>query len=203
MMKKKIAIFGGTFNPIHLGNVRLAMAFQERFQFDKILLIPTKIPPHKQAPDLAPDKHRYHMCRLAVKDAPCFEVSDIELKRKTKSYTYDTLAELKSLYEDAEFFLIMGSDMFLTFLQWYRADEMLSMATLLTAAREPGEMEILAQYQKKLEQKGGKSFILDVAPMVISSTEIRGRVKAGKTLTGYLDEEVIRYIGEHKLYADE
>ena len=64
-------------------------------------------------------------------------------------------------------------------------------------------MEILAQYQKKLEQKGGKSFILDVAPMVISSTEIRGRVKAGKTLTGYLDEEVIRYIGEHKLYADE
>ena len=77
------------------------------------------------------------------------------------------------------------------------------MATLLTAAREPGEMEILAQYQKKLEQKGGKSFILDVAPMVISSTEIRGLAKAGKTLTGYLDEEVIRYIGEHKLYADE
>ena len=151
---------------------------------------------------MAPDKHRYHMCRLAVKDYPCFEVSDIELKRKTKSYTYDTLAELKSIYEDAELFLIMGSDMFLTFMQWYRAAEMLSMATLLTAAREPGEMKMLVQCQQKLEQKGGKSFILDVAPMVISSTEIRGWVKSGKSLAGYLDENVIRYINQHGLYAD-
>lgn len=199
---KKIAIFGGTFNPIHLGHIRLAMAFQERFQFDKVLLIPTEIPPHKQAPDLAPDKHRYQMCRLAVKDDPCFEVSDIELKRKTKSYTYDTLKRLKSVYEDAEFFLIMGSDMFLTFMQWYRAAEMLSMVTLLTAAREPDEMEMLVQCQRKLEQKGGKSFILDVAPMVISSTEVRERIRSGKSLTGYLDENVIQYIYEHGLYAD-
>ena len=200
MMKKKIAIFGGTFNPIHLGHVRLVTAFQERFQFDQILLIPTKIPPHKQAPDLAPDKHRYHMCQLAVKDYPYIEVSDIELKRKEKSYTYDTLSELKSKYPDADLFLIMGSDMFLTFLQWYRAKEMLSMATLLTAAREAGERKVLAQHQQELEQQGGKSLILDFEPMVISSTEVRKRIKSGQSLTGYLEDSVIRYIGEHGLY---
>lgn len=202
MMKKKIAIFGGTFNPIHLGHVRLVTAFQERFQFDQILLIPTKIPPHKQAPDLAPDKHRYHMCQLAVESYPYIEVSDIELKRKKKSYTYDTLSALKSKYPDVELFLIMGSDMFLTFLQWYRAKEMLSMATLLTAARESGEMKSLMQYQKELEQQGGKAFVLDAEPMVISSTEVRERIKSGQSLTGYLEESVIRYIGEHGLYAD-
>ena len=90
--------------------------------------------------------------------------------------------------------------MFLTFLQWYRAKEMLSMATLLTAAREAGERKVLAQHQQELEQQGGKSLILDLEPMVISSTEVRKRIKSGQSLTGYLEDSVIRYIGEHGLY---
>lgn len=200
MMKKKIAIFGGTFNPIHLGHIRLATAFQESIGFDKILLIPTKIPPHKQAPDLVAETHRYQMCRLAVQEHSRFEVSDIELKRTTKSYTYDTLTELQKIYPDAELFLIMGSDMFLTFTEWYRAEEMLSMVTLLTAARNPEETEALAQCKRELERRGGKAFVLDIAPMVISSTEVREQIKAGKMPTDCLDERVLRYIREHDLY---
>lgn len=196
---KKIGIFGGTFNPIHLGHTHLAAAYQERFCFDKILLIPTKLPPHKQVSDLADDTARLDMCRLAVRDLPYIEVSEIELKREGKSYTYDTLSALQTQYPDAAFYLIMGSDMFLTFRQWYRADEMLHMATLLTAPRKEGELALLKAEQKRLETAGGTAVIADIPVLEVSSTELRERFREGH-YDGPMDLAVLDYLKKKKIY---
>jgi len=200
---EKIAIFGGTFNPIHKGHRHLVEAYQSRFSFDRVLLIPTRIPPHKQVNDLAEDRHRLEMCRILAKELPFLEVSDIELKREEKSYTFDTLTELKKRYPNAVFYLIMGSDMFLTFRQWYRAEEMLGMAVLLTAAREPERMAELEQERQLQERMGGQAVVLDLPVWEISSTAIRGRIKQDLDTADLLDESVAAYIKEHRLYRDE
>ena len=131
------------------------------------------------------------------------EVSDIELKREEKSYTFDTLTELKKRYPNAVFYLIMGSDMFLTFRQWYRAEEMLGMAVLLTAAREPERMAELEQERQLQERMGGQAVVLDLPVWEISSTAIRERIKQDLDTADLLDESVAAYIKEHRLYRDE
>ncbi len=197
---EKIAIFGGTFNPIHKGHLHLVSAYQKRLSFDRILLIPTSIPPHKQVEELASDADRLAMCRLAAADYPFLEVSDIELKRHTKSYTFDTLMLLREQFPQARFYLIMGSDMFMTFRDWYRAAEMIPMVTVLTAARETENLAALEQERQKLEALGGQAMILDLPVWEISSTEIRRRIKTSENLSELLDDSVIAYIQENGLY---
>lgn len=103
--KLKIGIFGGAFNPVHNGHLNLAKHYLDELGLDKILFIPTNIPPHKSNEDFAGRKDRFNMLRLAIKPYDKFEVSDIEFKRDGKSYTYDTLLELKKIYKNAEFYL--------------------------------------------------------------------------------------------------
>ena len=112
--QKRIAMFGGTFNPIHNAHINLALAFIKKLKLDKLLLIPTGVPPHKTDLDIIYGEHRLNMCRLAVQDYKKIEVSDIEVKRGGKSYTADTLRQLKEIYPDSEFFVIMGADMYMT-----------------------------------------------------------------------------------------
>ncbi len=200
---EKIAVFGGTFNPIHRGHMHLVTEYQKAFSFDRVLLIPTRIPPHKQTKDLAADRHRLEMCRLAAEGLPFLEVSDMELKREEKSYTYDTLVELRRLYPGCTPYLIMGSDMFLTFRQWYRATEMLQMAVLLTAAREAEQMQALTAEKERIEQQGGQAFLLNIPVWEISSTEIRERLKNGLNTDDLLDERVAAFIRENGLYQAE
>ena len=197
---RKIGIFGGTFNPIHEGHIRLAAAYQKEMQFDKLLLIPTKIPPHKRVHHLASDAHRLEMCRIAAEKYPFLEVSDIEIRRDKKSYTYDTLADLAKEYPDSAFYLIMGSDMFLTFLSWYQAEKMLSMATLLTASRDERDTEALKTEKEKIEAKGGNAMVLGLPVFEVSSTEIRRRIREKENLTGLLDKKVEAYIKKNGLY---
>ena len=197
---KKIGILGGTFNPIHEGHLRLAVAYQKEMQFDKLLLIPAKIPPHKQVHHLAADECRMDMCRLAAEQYPFLEVSDIELRRDGKSYTYDTLTELAAIYPDSTFYLIMGSDMFLTFLSWYRAEEMLSMATLLTASREEQDTAALTAAKQKIAAKGGRAMILNLPVLAVSSTEIRQYIREHRDTAGLLTEKVAAYIQQRGLY---
>ncbi len=197
---KKIAVFGGTFNPIHLGHLHLISAYQKQYGFDRVLLIPTKLPPHKQANELAPDADRLEMCRLAAQAYPFLEVSELELRREGKSYTYDTLFALKQQEPDADFYLIMGSDMFLTFRQWYRWEELLTLATLLTAPRHPGEKAALEAEREQLCAVGGQAFVADIPVFEISSTALRNRIRGNLPCEEYLLPAVERYIREHRLY---
>ena len=141
----KIGIFGGTFNPVHQGHVHLAQQCVEELKLDKLLVIPTKQPPHKQAQELASGEHRAQMCRLAFAEIPQAQVSEMELHREGKSYTADTLTQLKQQFPQAQFYLIVGGDMFLTFHQWNRFEEILQGAALCAACRSQDELPKLQQ----------------------------------------------------------
>ena len=192
----KLGIYGGTFNPVHLGHVHLLRQVKELAGLDRILIMPDRVPPHKEAPDLASSEDRLAMVKLAFDGIDGIEVSELELKREGRSYTYLTIRDLKALYPDAELFLIMGADMLLTFDKWVNYEEILRNATLIAAAREDGEYAALLEKAKAL----GNARILPTRPLPMSSTDVRLAAKAGSDLSGMVPESVGRYIAEHDLY---
>ena len=199
---KKIAMFGGTFDPIHNGHISLAVQAANLLHLDEVLLIPTNIPPHKQM-YAAPGYHRLAMCKLAAKGWDFLTVSDRELRREGPSFTVDTLRELRTEYPDAKLFLIMGSDMFFTLEQWRESEEILRLAVICTGAREPGEFPRLEQHAQHLRDTYGAACeVLDIVVREVSSTEIRTRLARGETLSAILPEQVFGYIREHHLYLE-
>lgn len=199
----RIGIFGGTFNPPHSGHKRLAESMIKAACLDKVLIIPTFTPPHKQGSDLASETHRLNMCRLAFPESH-FEVSDLEIKRKGKSYTIDTVTELKKQYPDNELFLIIGSDMLLSFHKWYRFEEILRNVTLCVATRENDiSCEKLLFYAKDvLNLKDNEIIISPIEAFVCSSTDVRNRIKAGENTDSFLTGEVRKYIMDNNIYKD-
>lgn len=198
--KLRLALFGGTFNPIHNGHIHLALEWHQQIGFDKILLIPTNLPPHKEAHDLASNEDRLAMCRLVAKRHPIFEVSDLECRTGGVSYTVDTVEAMHRLYPDAVLYWLVGSDMLLTFDQWYRYRDILRGATLLAGARTAGEYESLSCKADQLCRDGGEILVRDIPPIDLSSTEIRRRVKYGEEISGLTDPAVAEYIRENGLY---
>ena len=199
----RIGIFGGTFNPPHKGHKRMALEMMKAASLNKMLIIPTFTPPHKNATDLATGKDRMKMCELLFSE-DCFTVSDIEMKREGKSYTVDTLTELKKIYPEDELFLIIGSDMLLSFDRWYRYEDILSMATLCVATRENEiSVEALSEYaETKLHLSKGEYILSEMSPMVCSSTDVRSMIKKGSDLSKVLTESVAEHIKEYDLYSD-
>jgi nicotinate-nucleotide adenylyltransferase len=203
----KIGVFGGTFNPPHKGHTRLVTEFCEKLRLDRVLIIPDKAPVHKSAEGLEPDTDRLKMCRLAFFDKR-FEVSDIEIKRDTDSYTVYTLREIKKMYPDDDLYLIIGSDMFLMFSRWYEYREILSMCTLCVASRcEEESLDELRRYSENelkipIDGLTGKGIIISpVEPFEISSTELRSLLKTGESTEKYLDGKVRKYIEDRGLYG--
>lgn len=199
----KIGIFGGAFNPIHNGHLALAKCYYDSLRLDRIIFIPTSVPPHKTSDYLLPQKDRLEMVRIAVEENSAFEVSDIEFKRKGKSYTYDTLSAVKRFYPDSELYLIIGSDQFLTFHLWYRYKEILDMVTLCTSAREnEQEKKELYDYAKSLDGlKREGYFIADYPVLKLSSSEIRDKIRNGEDISALVPEKVCHYIFEKGLYS--
>ncbi|MBC8569262.1 nicotinate-nucleotide adenylyltransferase [Zongyangia hominis] len=198
---RKIGIFGGTFNPIHRGHIHIARAFFEHLHLDSVLIIPTQVPVHKAPQGLISGEERLEMCRIAARNDPHFFVSAIEVERKEKSYTYLTIQRLRERYPDAALYLIMGSDMFLSFTTWYRYRDILQEATLCAAARKNRQQEELAACARRLREEGGRCVVLDLNVVDISSTELRARIQAGDDVSGYLDGAVEDYIRERGLYG--
>jgi len=196
---QKIAIFGGTFNPIHNGHIHLAKQFALQLGVDKVILIPTCVPPHKRARDLASAKDRLAMCCLAAAD-DLFEVSDIEIKRSGPSYTADTLCEMKLIYPHSEFYLITGEDMFLTLEKWYKSQTIFELATLCAAPRSSDGIEALCDYAGIMQQHGAKTIIENIEYLPVSSTMVRNAVKRGESIVGLVPTLVADYIAENKLY---
>lgn len=192
----KIGVFGGTFNPPHNGHVRLAKAAADELKLDKLLVIPSCIPPHKIAAKLADGQERLEMCRLAFGCDPRFEVSPMELERGSRSYTVETLRELKALYPDSELYFIVGSDMLESFDKWYLWQEILSLSVLCAASREEGYSPDLSRFGKLAE----RIKIITLDPLEVSSTQIRN--STGEVSSELLDPKVAAYIREHGLYDD-
>lgn len=176
----KLLVYGGSFNPPHLAHLRLAKLSYEKLRPDLALIVPAAVPPHKKLSADSPGAEmRMRLCELAFKELLGFELSDIELKRQNKSYTWETLEELKKLYAEAEIYLAIGSDMFLSFEKvWSRSDYILKNAGLLVLAREDEDIEAIRRYKLELEKKYSCSIdIINSPVMPMSSSEIRAELK--------------------------
>lgn len=199
----KIAVFGGAFNPVHIGHTQLVKLFDDKLHFDKILIIPSKVSPHKSSDGLICAEYRISMCRIAFAQQKNAEVSDIEQRRDGKSYTVDTLRELKAQYPNDELYLICGSDMFLTLHEWREPTEIFKLA-IICAAKRGNEQDaaILAQNQRLCEM-GAITELINLYIPDVSSTAIREKLRAKADCSDILNNRVLCYIKRFGLYLDD
>lgn len=193
----RIVVYGGSFNPPHLGHVEAARTVSAELAPDKFLIIPTNVSPHKMLAEGSPEpRARLEMCRLAFAGIPGAEISDMELQREGKSYTAQTVEELRRSYPDDELFLVMGTDMLLSFESWYRFEYLLENCTLAVLARDEDEdVQLIRQRDVLAEKYGAKVVILKHDPVAASSSDIRERLRFGigsKLLPDSVYSEIIR-----------
>lgn len=198
----KIAIYGGSFNPIHLGHTEIIKVLNEKYDFDKILVIPSKISPHKVNNSSVTCEQRLDMCKLSLKMIKNCEVSDIEIKRDGISYTFITLEELKKIYPKSEFYLICGSDMFLSLLKWKKPEKIFELAKIIGFIRDDEDLKVLEDYKLKLELMGAKVEICTAKIPPFSSTMVREAIKNGESFQKYVDKSVMDYISTNNLYRE-
>lgn len=195
----RIAIFGGSFDPIHSEHVRLVKDAVRVLKLDKLFVMPALSPPHKSR-KLAADEDRLAMCRLAFEGEEKVTVSDYEISRGGTSYTYLTCKEFKERYPSAELFFIVGTDMLRNFPTWKNPREILNCATLAVCSRGE-EKKSLKKDAALFKREFGKKFVvLNYEGKDVSSTKIRVLAGAGERLTPFVDEKVAKYIEENGLY---
>jgi len=197
----RIGIFGGTFNPPHIGHIQAAKQAVTALGLSKLLLVPAHAAPHKVMPPQSPTpQQRLEMLRIAVADCPELEVSDLELRREGVSYTADTVLALKQRYPGAELVLLMGADMFLSFQEWKNVDTILENAALGVFCRgEKGESAAIAAKKAEMEEQGAKIELVPNQVIPISSTQMR-RLLAFGCAEEFLPAGVGQYIRGNALY---
>lgn len=193
----KIGIFGGTFDPVHLGHLQLALSLSKIHSLDQVLWIPAKINPLKNTVPEA-DIHRLEMLKIALNPYPNFKILTLELEREGASFTIDTIRELKKTYTSDQLHLILGDDAIRHFMQWKEPEEIVKIAPPLIGERGPLlDLSFLSPEVRPFFQKGWtKTGIVD-----ISSTEVRDRLKKRVDCKGMAPPEVLDYIGLHHLYC--
>ena len=195
---KKTAIFGGTFNPPHIGHRFMLEGIARQSEIEKILIMPAKAPPHKSGVVVSAE-HRVNMCKMAFCGIEKCEISLEELNLPGKSYTVNTLHHLnkKGIKNPV---LVIGADSLVNFNKWYRYDEILALAELYVYKREGIDVAVLLSAKKELEKQGAKITILDICPPAVSSTDIRAAFGKVENLKSLLEPSVLKYINEHSLY---
>ena len=198
---ERIGIYGGTFNPPHVGHIQAAKQAVEALGLSRLIVIPDRIAPHKQIPEGSPaPEQRLEMLRLATADCDRIEVSDIELRREGPSYSYVTVQQLKAQYPDAELVLLMGTDMFLSFHSWMHPEIILENATLGVFYRgEKGEQADIEAQMAEMARQGYKVERVENNVINISSTQMR-RLLAFRCAGELLPQGVLDYIREYHLY---
>lgn len=196
----KTGIYGGSFNPVHNGHIHLAETAVKELRLDRLYLVPSKKSPHRSMAEYAPDSDRLEMLRLAVKEKDKLFVSDYEIKSDRVSYTIYTVEHFRREFPEDELFLLVGSDMLLSFDTWHRFDEILGSVTLCVVSRDSGDLPAL---KKKAEELGkyGKIIVSEASPTVISSSEVRKKIAKNEDFTCYLDKNVVQYIRSLGLYS--
>ena len=203
MIKKRIGIFGGTFNPPHIGHVRAAKAFSRQMELDQLLIIPDYIPPHKDyVGNVSPDD-RLNMCKIAFGDIDGSVISDIEIKRGGRSYTYITLEELRS--DGCELYLLVGTDMFITLDRWVHPEIIFNIADICCIRRESDEENTRIINEKAGQYKNlfdARIHFVDADVTEMSSTEIRKLITSDSS-EECLPESLLEYIRSEGLYNDQ
>lgn len=196
-----IGIYGGTFNPPHIGHIRAAQQAAQMMNLDRVLLIPTGISPHKAMPENAPTaQQRMQMLCIAAQNLPKLTVSDMELRREGISYTWETVCELKKRYPDAQFTLLMGTDMFLSFPTWKCADQIAQTVSLAVFYRgEKGERDAIDEQMPVVKEMGADVTIVRNDVTAISSTQLR-RLLAFGCADDFLPDGVVDFIRQNRLY---
>jgi nicotinate-nucleotide adenylyltransferase len=186
----KIGILGGTFNPVHIGHLILAEEAREKLGLERVIFVPTSLPPHKDNTGIAPAADRLKMLKLAVSSNKSFAVSDIEIRRRGRSYTIDTVKYFKSENSRDDFYFIAGSDLLDYLGKWKGLEEILSLVKFVAATR-PGY---------PLEKIPPSLQALPIRAVDVSGFEVRRCVKEGKSFRYLVPDKVFNYIKERKLY---
>jgi len=186
----RIGILGGTFNPVHIGHLILAEEAREKLGLDKIIFIPTALPPHKDNLNIAPAADRLKMLKLAIKGNKYFTVSDVEIRRQGRSYTIDTLKELKRKHSHDELYFIIGSDLLKYLNEWKDLNEIIKMVKFVAATRPGFPLEQIPSYIETLA----------IRAVDVSGFEVRQCVAANKSFGYLVTDRVFDYIKKRKLY---
>ncbi|HVM32105.1 MAG TPA: nicotinate-nucleotide adenylyltransferase [bacterium] len=204
-----VALFGGTFNPIHYGHLALAEEVRTKFNLDKVVFVPSGTPPHKKQADLAEAKHRFLMTNLATVGNPCFEVSSFEIDKGGKSYSIDTVNHFREAYGDkVQLYFIVGADALLEIATWKNISELVKKCRFIVVPRPGYDLtKILNYHFLGSETYAMASELLEnvlvgeTAMLDISATAIRKRVAEWKSIKYLVPEPVEQYIHHQKLYV--
>ncbi len=202
-MGKKVGILGGTFNPIHIGHLILAERALEEYELDEILFVPTGQPYFKSAAEVLDKKVRISMTGNAIEDNPNFALSTIETDREGNSYTYETLQLLKKDNPDTQYYLILGADTLFQIEQWKHPEIIMSLAGILGAVRDDKSQADLQIKAGELKEKyDTEVHILRMPHIGVSSSDIRERIRTGKSVRYMLPDKTLEYIDKNGLYLD-
>lgn len=199
---KQIAILGGTFDPIHSGHLIAGQYVYDTGLFDEICIMPSGNPPHKNSTDDY-NHHRLAMCQLAAAPLDGFNVSDMELCREGKIYSVDTFALLNAQHSDTKFWLIIGTDSLMHLKQWHKPEVLLATVNFVVVDRGGYELAEVQSYMKALDETYKSDFIYVKMPLIeLSSTTLRERLEADKTIDNMVPHSVLQYIIENNLYGN-
>jgi nicotinate-nucleotide adenylyltransferase len=210
----RIGLFGGSFNPIHLGHLRAAEEDRETLRLDLVYFVPAASPPHKSLVGLAPAEHRLQMVRLATKGNRYFMVSDVEVRRSGNSFTIDTVRYFHTAMRgQPDLYLIMGGDQFAEFDTWKEADELAASCNIIVHTRlsekKPegkvplamlSRFDYIKQEQSYVHRSGRTLYLVSTTFFPISATAIRDRLTAGRSIRYLVPSDVADYIEQHSLY---
>ena len=189
----KLGILGGTFNPPHIGHLIVAESVRDQLKLDKILFVPSYSPPHKLYSQVALPTQRYEMVEIALEKNRNFSASDIEIAREGKSYTIDTINSLISIYPGSQLYLIIGLDNLMDFSDWKSPNDIISKVELVVTNRPGYNVEVKNEFKRY-------ATIVKVPSIDISSSDIRRRVKMGRSIRYLVPFEIEQYIFKKGLY---
>lgn len=200
---RKIGIVGGTFNPIHLGHLMLAEWAADALSLDEVWLMPTGVSCQKVGTDCLPGSERLYMAQLAVRDNPGIRCLDLEVRREGFTYTFETMEELNTKFPDVQFYFVVGADCLFSLENWKYPGRIFRGCTLAAAVRDGLSWTAMEQKRAELLAKfGGEILLIPFVHMSISSSEIRERVRTGKSIRYMVPEDVRVYIVERGLYRE-
>lgn len=198
---KPVGLFGGTFNPIHIGHIEIARQAYRELDLQKVIVMPSGRPPHKRNMEIEDDDARCAMVKLAIEDYPELEFSDYEILKEGYSFSSDTLTEFVKLYQDICF--IIGADSLFQIENWHCPEIVMELAVIAVANRDNhAAEELYAQARHLSEKYRARIKFLHMRDMPVSSSEIRERIKNGKLVTGMLSPKVENFIYRNGLYGN-
>ncbi len=200
MKKERIGIFGGTFDPPHLGHLILSCEIRSQLKLDRLLWVLTPNPPHKLDRKITSLEHRLEMVHLAIDNNPFFELSEVEINREGPHFTIDTLDRIKKENPNTDIVYLMGGDSLQNFPTWRRPTDIVTACHEIGVMRRPGDKIDLSELDKEVPTLRAKVRYVDAPLLEIASREIRRRASLGLPIRYYLPEAVYAYIQEHKLY---